>query len=342
MKAQTGARRPATDAWAELAAAARPERSSSRRRLVPVLGSGVLMQAFHEGMDRGERTPLDWAKLLLAVAEDAGLSRPKELLGPRDVPGQGTLVWESMILDRVAKSPAAGAAHLQELALRRLVARRLVEHADARAARERCQPFVDRLLGLGWEDVVTFDFDDWLCPGASLVRGVRARPALHVERGATRVWHPHGYARRPESIVLGARAYGVVVSELATAFDRAVARTRRADGSEGPPRTVVDAVLERPLLLAGLSLTREEWSIWWLLTQRARYLARRPKRPPVFVLARRPAPDDPVELHASFASLHRHAALLDLRLLETSSWSDGWKKVGTALGMPPKTRARRG
>ncbi len=300
---------------------------------MPVLGSGVIMQAFHEGEDRGERTPLDWAKLLLAVAEDAGLSRPKELLGRRDVPGQGTLVWESMILDRVAKSPAAGAAHRQELALRRLVARRLVEHADARAARERCQPFVERLLGLGWDDVVTFDFDDWLCPGGSLARGVRTRPTLHVERHGTRLWHPHGYASRPESIVLGARAYGVVVSELASAFDRGVARAKRDEAGAGPPRTVVEAVLDRPLLLAGLSLSREEWSIWWLLTQRARYLARRPKRPPVFVLARRPAPDEPVETHAAFASLHRHAALLDLRLLETSSWSDGWKKLGTALGM---------
>src|SRR5690606_16518295 len=121
----------------------------------------------------GERTPLDWPTLLLSVAEDAGLARPRELLGRRDVPGQGTLLWEAMVLERAAIAPTEGATHRHELALRRLVARRLVRDPDARAARARCQPFLERLLALGFDDVVTTNFDDWLAPGARSAPGPR-------------------------------------------------------------------------------------------------------------------------------------------------------------------------
>jgi hypothetical protein len=235
-----------------------------------------------------------------------------------------------MVLELAAASPERGATFRHELKLRRSVAHRLVEHADSRAARERCQPFLDRLFSSGLTDVVTFDFDDWLAPGARPAAGL-SRPELFVRRGATRVWHPHGYASHPQGIVLGARAYGVAVAELSAAFDRWAARARKG-GPGAAPRSVVEVVLERPLLLAGLSLTREEWTIWWLLTQRARTLARRASAPPAFVLARRPAADDSVEAHAQFATLHRYAALLGLRLLEVASWADGWRRVADALG----------
>ena len=333
------AKKAPSDPWRELSLAARPAAPGRPSRLVPVVGSGVLVQAFHDGPAAGEKTPLDWPGLLLSVAEDAGLTRPRQLLGRRDVPGQGTLLWEAMVLERAGIAPTEGATFRHELALRRLVARRLVRDPDARAARARCQPFLDRFLGLGFEDVITTNFDDWLAPGARAAAG--PRPSLHVVRGATRIWHPHGHASRPQDIVLGARAYGVLIGELAAAFDEAVATSRRHGGraARRAPRTVIEVALERPLLLAGLSLSREEWTIWWLLVQRARYLARKRERPPVFVVARRPAADDPVEAHAQFATLHRYATLLGLRLLEGSSWSDIWRRLGVALGMPVPRRA---
>lgn len=321
------------DPWNDLASSARPTGRARRRALVPVLGSGLLMQAFREGPDRGERTPLDWPTLLATVAEEAGLERPRKLLRERDVPGQGTLLWESMVLERVAAAPDGGAAFRHELSLRKMVARRLREHADSRAARERCQPFLDRFFSLRFDDVVTFDFDDWLSPGAIPARDpVLGRPALHVMRGTTRIWHPHGHAGHPEGIVLGARAYGVALGELAAAFGRHVARERRSSAAtEHRVSSIVDAVVDRPLLLLGLSLSREEWTIWWLLTQRARFLARRRAKAPVFVLARRPAADEPIEAQAQFATLHRYAALLGLTLLEASSWSDAWRRLRGAL-----------
>ncbi len=318
-------------AWAELRAAARRDRASGRRALVPVLGSGVLVQAFHAGPAGAEKMPLDWPALLTTVAEEAGLMRPRELLGRREVPGQGTLLWEAMVLERAAIAPTEGATFRHELALRRLVARRLVRHPDAAAARARCQPFLERLFALDFDDVVTTNFDDWLAPRAAAARA--PRPQVHVTRGETRIWHPHGHASRPADIVLGARAYGVVIAELAAAFDESVARARRARRPPVKPRSVVDVVLARPLLLAGLSLSREEWTLWWLLVQRARWLARKAERPPVFVVARRPAADDPVEAHAQFATLHRYATLLELRLLEGSSWRDIWTRLGDTLGM---------
>ena len=73
---------------------------------------------------------------------------------------------------------------------------------DSRAARERCQPFLDRFFGLGFDDAVTFDFDDWLSPGAVPVRDAKiGRPALHVLRGSTRTGAPTSARNRSSSDV---------------------------------------------------------------------------------------------------------------------------------------------
>ena len=88
-----------------------------------------------------------------------------------------------MVLERVAAVPDEGAAFRHEVSLRQLVSRRLVEHADSLAARGRCQPFLDRFFSLGFDDTVTFDFDDWLSPGAVPAGG---RPARFDQNAASR------------------------------------------------------------------------------------------------------------------------------------------------------------
>jgi hypothetical protein len=97
--------------------------------------------------------------------------------------------------------------------------------------------------------------------------------------------------------------------------------------------TWVATVLERPLVFIGLSLTREEWTIWWLLAQRARFLARRPPadRPPAFVFARRPAPAERLEMHGAFATLSRACELLGVELLGFGDYGAGWSKLSRAL-----------
>jgi hypothetical protein len=100
--------------------------------------------------------------------------------------------------------------------------------------------------------------------------------------------------------------------------------------------TWVGVCLERPLLFVGLSLTREEWTVWWLLSQRARFVARRPaaRRPPTFVFARRPGSTEPLEAQGAYATLTRACELLGITLLRFDDFGEGWRKLRRALDWP--------
>ncbi len=323
--------------WEKLAATAAARTPANKRSLVPVLGSGFVTQAVLEAARKEPRgrkpKPVDWLELLRGVADDFGLPRAATHIA-RDVPGQTTLLWDSMLTELASerKSPSSRAAHKWEDELRRAVAERL---ADDRATERFARPFVRSFLKLGWEDVVTFNFDSVLLserarPGPR-AEGAAARASMAASASGATVWFPHGHMTEPRSIVLGARAYGARVSAMRSAFDDHARVT--------PPRpstrlaTWVGTVLERPLLFTGLSLTREEWTIWWLLAQRARFLARRPaaERPPAFVFARRPAPAERLEMHGAFATLSRACELLGIELLSFGDYGAGWRRLRRAL-----------
>ncbi|MBL9025522.1 MAG: SIR2 family protein [Myxococcales bacterium] len=325
--------------WDRLAKAASDKNGRGRRVLVPVLGSGFVTQAALDGARRiaargGRRPrPVDWLEILRGVASDFGLSRAAGHI-ETDVPGQTTLLWDSMLTELAAErvSPTSRAAHKWEDELRRAVAERL---ADDRATTRVSRPFVRSFFKLGWEDVLTFNFDSVLLPDtarpAQRLDGGGARASLAARAGNTTVWFPHGHHADPRSIVLGARAYGARVAAMQAAFDEH-ARVPSPRPTERLPSWVA-TVLERPLLFVGLSLTREEWTIWWLLAQRARFLARRPpaERPPAFVFARRPAPAERLEMHGAFATLARACELLGVELLGFGDFGVGWQKLARAL-----------
>lgn len=325
--------------WERLVAAAAKRTEAGRRELVPVLGSGFVTQAVLDAARSTPRgsgrrpKPVDWLELLRGVAADFGLSRAATLI-EADVPGQTTLLWDSMLTELAAerRDPTSRAAHKWEDELRRAVAERL---ADDRATDRAAKPFVRSFLKLGWDDVVTFNFD-------SVLLGERTRPEARATGPAARasiaaaasggtIWFPHGHMTDPRSIVLGARAYGARVSAMGAAFDEHARVTPPRPSTRLP--TWVATVLERPLLFCGLSLTREEWTIWWLLAQRARYLARRPsaERPPVFVFVRRPAPAERLEMHGAFATLSRACELLGIDLLSFGDYGVGWRRLRRAL-----------
>jgi hypothetical protein len=324
------------DAWALLAITAR--RTEGRRRLrtlVPALGSGFVTQAVSEGVERAglasRPAPVDWLRLLTAIVESTGSPRAKEAIR-QQVPGQNTLLWDAIAAE-LAATQDERAAHQHELAMRRRLARLLLEDRETYAASRR---FVEAFLALRFGDVLSFNFDSVLLPEGARPRKLRRDAAgwasLAADAGATRVWYPHGHASLPQSIVLGAHAYGARLRAMQAAFEDHARR--------GAPRpttrhdTFVAVALERPLLFIGLSLTREEWTLWWLLSQRARFLARRPERerPPVFVFVKRPGREDPIEAHAAYASLSRATGLLGLTLLEFGEYAEGWRQLRAAVG----------
>ncbi len=334
--------------------AAELERSS--RAVVPILGSGFVTQAAFSGAAlfppaRGEKSPapVDWISLLKGVASEFECGSATSHIHA-DVPGQTTLLWDAMVAELagrptadVSARGARKAAHVWESKMRRSVARRLREDV---ATVERSRPFVESFLRLGWDDVLSFNFDSVLLPPkvrpVHLELGAAKRASLVASVGKTRVWYPHGHLSEPDSIVLGAHAYGVRIAAMQAAFEK---HARLA-----APRPTQDfsswvaLLLERPLLFVGLSLTREEWTLWWLLSQRARFLARRPvrvegalvrnARPGAYVFARRPASSDRLEAHAAFQTLSRACDLLGLTLLSFDDFATGWKSLRSALGWP--------
>jgi hypothetical protein len=260
--------------------------------VIPVLGSGFVTQAVMEGAsESGTKSPrpVDWYSLLEGVAREFRCSAATTHI-VRDVPGQTTLLWDAMVAELAQRSPHAS-AHAWEAKLRRAVAKRLREDEHTL---HLSRGFVQSFLEIGWHDVMSFNFDRALLAGGArpsyATTGRSRRVSLSARVGGTRVWFPHGHQSDPSSIVLGAHAYGVRIAAMQAAFE-AHARKPAPRPTEALD-TWVAAALERPLLFVGLSLTREEWTLWWLLTQRARYLARRPaaRRPPAFVFARRPLP----------------------------------------------------
>lgn len=317
-----------TNPWKDLE---RVMKGPHATRLVPALGSGFVTQAAVEGA-HPLRPPaaIDWPEILRGVATEFSCKRASAHIH-QEVPGQTTLLWDSMLGELAGRG--AGAASEWERKLRRSVARRLREDVTMN---ELTRPFVESFLKLGWDDIMCFNFDNVLLPRATKpthrVRSAARRASLVAELDGTRVWFPHGHQSDPDSIVLGAHAYGLRIAAMQAAFDAHARATAPRKAHELD--TWVATALERPLLFIGLSLTREEWTVWWLLSQRARFLARRPaeKKPPAFVFAIRPSTHDKLEAHAAFHTLARACELLDLKLLEFSEFRAGWGKLRGALG----------
>ena len=127
--------------------------------------------------------------------------------------------------------------------------------------------------------------------------------------------------------MLGAHAYGARIEAMRAAFG-AHAKDRRT--SRRPALdSFVAVALERPLLFVGLSLSREEWTIWWLLSQRARYRKDLEPLPALAVVTRPKKGDRQQEAH--HASLERAAEIVGLELLVADDHPTGWQNLRKAL-----------
>lgn len=251
------------------------------RALVPVLGSGFNTQA-SGGKARG------WADLLGEMARGAPSTRLRGALIAIDQPVSMTLLWETMLTEIAQRERRSVSA--VEATLQRRVGGLL---RSAYPPDGVTKPFVERFLGLGFEDILSFNFDAALnIEGSTLLPPRSTDPLrLHYERAdGARIWYPHGHIDRPASIRIGMRLFGTYIESLRAAFSRFKASTRSARGDaprSGPAaraaalarRAVAtswfDAAIEAPLLFIGLSMGRDEWPLWWFLNQRARNFARR-------------------------------------------------------------------
>jgi hypothetical protein len=312
--------------WAQL----EREAGKAGRQLVLVYGSGANAHVLRQVDPQAPL--LGWSQLLESATEETfGKRRPGEM--PRAA-GTNTLWWDHLAAHAAV---AHGGAFAGERALQGNVAQLL--ETLYRGWAERSRHAWESLLGR-CEDAVSFNFDSLVVRSVRevwLKRKRRARwaspVALAGQMADTRVWYPHGHVSRPSSIMLGTHLYGTAIEDLRQAFGE---YKRRERTGEGPvkPRTWLDVfVSPRPLVFVGLSLTREEWTLWWALVRRARNFARvAPElRPGTYIVQVKPAFDAPADRQQWWETLEASAALVGATVCQADDYVSGWQHLAVAL-----------
>lgn len=271
------------------------------KRIVPIFGAGLNIQAFHN-----QKGGLDWDGLLGKVAENLSISLPQN-------PSM-TARWETMVQEYAAHHDQQ--ANLSEDALRKEVCCTL-------AGRSHQETHL-LVMQQKYRDMLTLNFGSLLAQstkGASLQfasyktqktketgkdllqkrtsRRHRQYYSCQLKNGIqSRIWHPHGIVEDPETIVLGIRDYGVYIEELRRAFGvfkrdekkffhplgnphnrealEEWEQTRRSHEQEefGSLCSWLELFMLSDLMFVGCGLGQDEFPLWWVLHQRARNFAR--------------------------------------------------------------------
>lgn len=93
-----------------------------------------------------------------------------------------------------------------------------------------------------------------------------------------RIWHIHGEARKPESMILGHYYYGNLLYRIQRylegspfgrlADSREAGRPRQSRGNGRPSKSWVDAFLEGDIYIIGFGYDFSELDLWWLLDRK--------------------------------------------------------------------------
>ncbi|HYV49534.1 MAG TPA: hypothetical protein VFA20_31965 [Myxococcaceae bacterium] len=303
--------------------------------IIPAIGSGWNAQAVG--------TVFGWRDLLEEIRKATRLTF--HLPPPELTTGNTTLIWERMLFDLAWQTGQP--PHQVESKLQTVVARTLRKFYPVGGVTDA---FARRFLALGFEDVLSFNFDQGLHAEESAWHQPKPlHPVTNHCRvtGATRVWYPHGTVCDPPSIQLGLRAYSTLINDLELARQEYKASEKELFGERAstprkslPPRPMADqwrvwgkqraraaswvaSAMNAPLVFAGLSLGREEWPLWWFLNQRARNHARRNlswEIPTFAILIRKEA-----------EALATAADLVNITLLPVDSYQEAWDRMFETL-----------
>jgi hypothetical protein len=292
------------------------ETSGDSRTCVPVLGSGVNLQA---AMVAGRTNKDDWEGLLRKVADDIQMS-------PQDfelLPKSNLMRWETMV--RQCAVAKAIEPHKAEGKLQKLVCMELRQQEKDGKSWDLYGEF----LGARFADIVSLNFDRRIALCAEreefhTMRRAKGRRGadesiyrhslLAHENGATtRIWYPHGDTKKVSTLKFGVRKYGDYIAGLEGQRRSLMARWTEATKDAGRPGLLTPkefdlgmrrdstrqitwpaVFLMRPLVFIGCSLAWDEWPLWWLLHQRARIFARfAPEdRPPTVCLCAKSVPEN--------------------------------------------------
>eukprot|EP00054_Salpingoeca_dolichothecata_P024063 m.162776 g.162776 ORF g.162776 m.162776 type:complete len:332 (-) comp24896_c0_seq2:1903-2898(-) len=266
-------------------------KNDPRRRAVLVVGCGLHSAATGSADS--------WGKLLSQVAQDTDSTNLKQHL---TMTGQ----WEHFLCT-LSRSGQESPSKV-ERALQLVVSKQMKQFQAETLQNERARSFYSQVLGGGFSDILSLNFD--ICLEGAALKTTKHLPSKeqlksfhdgHLDESLfrhyhatlepkqetwTRVWHPHGDLQKASTLKLGVRSYGSYIKSVSHACQSYKIREKKA-----PNRTTffqsirskieelswIDLFMSAPLVFAGTSLSSCEWPLWWALHQRARNFARYPK-----------------------------------------------------------------
>lgn len=254
-----------------------------KRTCVLVLGDGLNLQA---GEPSGRGSAGGWNRVLETVWREAQ-GAPDDFNG-RNL--SAISLWSAVV-----RQWSACHAIDRTRSERAVRVRVCLHFKSIESARKPPSPLYRKLLDGRFASVVSFSVDLRLVLHSGTTRVVHrgARSSFlgrHIEvsgsRGPTKVWYPYGETSQAQSIQIGHSTYDDRLRQLEAYRADLMERNNKWDYGYGPgllqpnvaygdlwarPRSWCDLFFTAPLVFIGTSLPIDDWPLWWLLHQRARY-----------------------------------------------------------------------
>jgi hypothetical protein len=253
----------------------------ARKTSVLVFGDGLNLQASRL---QGQADARQWNDILRSIWKDYGgdLAELDNLASP-------TMQWTALV-DLRSRTKGVGRGDA-EADLRRTVCTRLRRLEGAQVGKKT---LYSEIVDAGFAHVVSFNIDRRLIghihpseregpPAGSsfLQRRIRLKG-----KGGTSVWFPYGDLGDPKSFEIGHSTYDERLMRLEDYRKGTIDQwfgwnSNYSQYELRPPREVYwrlwnsvnswyDLFFLAPLVFVGVSLTTDDWPLWWLLHQRAR------------------------------------------------------------------------
>lgn len=94
-----------------------------------------------------------------------------------------------------------------------------------------------------------------------------------INDGVAYIWHVHGEAARPDSMIFGHYYYGVLLSVIQQYSAKVLSRYERCRkrGEDFHPRSWIDYFLIGDVYVSGFGMNLSEMDVWWLINCKKRY-----------------------------------------------------------------------
>lgn len=252
------------------------------KKFVLVIGSGIHKQAF--GAKKNILS--DWETLLKSVSKKVSLSQ------------NYILDFESIVVAETRKQKSNSASKIELIQLKALSRKIINFKVNKYKSNYPLRIFNSNCIS----DVINLNFDivvEHFLSNDKIIRGrysdhymddneKKKSPllsSLYYEVNGIKYWHPHGSVLKPDSILLGLRKYSKNAKEVEQLRKRYKSKTNLSKKHSTGNLNWFDALIQRPIIICGASLSDSEWDIWLAIVNRFRNYARYyEKEQPIFIM----------------------------------------------------------